>query len=86
MPAASAEISVGIPCNLRVGLGNRFDRDLSRLNKLIKSPAGDRIVARINDNRSFYVINSTYAAVAGVCDRSGAKRSLFFVAKNRDDR
>jgi hypothetical protein len=49
-------------------------------NEIINAPAGDRITVYIDDNRSFYIINSADAATAGVCDRSGAEIRFKFVS------
>jgi hypothetical protein len=62
MPAAFAKISISVACDLRMGFSDRVDCNLSDFKKLINAPAGDRITACINDNRSFDIIKSADAA------------------------
>ena len=86
MPAASAEIPKGFARDPRLHLGNGLDDQLRLADEIVKTAADDRIMASVNNYRSFEEISRRDAAVRGGFDRPRTGRRFRLVAEDRDQR
>lgn len=86
MSTTFSKISVGISGNFRLNFRDRLDENVCFCDEIIKTPTRYGIAARIDDNSGFNKINSAYAPVCRVCDRSRTERRLWFITKDGNDR
>ena len=63
MATAFAEIAVGLSRNSSLGFGYRLNDDLRLSDEIVEAAAGDRITARVNDERCFNEVGGRYSAV-----------------------
>jgi hypothetical protein len=63
MPASSSKVSVGISCNICLGVRDRLDDKVCFSDEIIKPPSSYGIAAYVDDDSNFDKINGTYAAV-----------------------
>jgi len=86
MPAASTEIPVGFACDPCLSLGNWLDDKLGFFDDIVKTAAGDRIAAPVNNNCRLHEIDRSDAAVRCGFNRSRTAHRFRLVAKDRDQR
>jgi hypothetical protein len=81
--AALPEIAIGVPGDTSLVMGHRFDTQLRDIDELIKAPAGDRIAARVDDDRGLQVISSRDPPRRCSLDGQSHVTGIVFGAKNR---
>ena len=69
MATAFAEIAVGLSRNSSLGFGYRLNGDLRLSDEIVEAAAGDRITARVNDERCFNEVGGRYSADCAALDR-----------------
>ena len=86
MAAAAAVIAIGLPGDMRLRLGDRFDRDIGRAKQIVEATARDRIAAAVDHDRGFKKGRRGDTAFRGVLDCRRVNRGIGFVAQDRDQR
>jgi len=81
MSAAFAEIPVGVTRDPCLSLGHRFDDKLRLPHEILKASAGNRITARIDDDRGFDEVGCRNAATGRGLDRCCTGWRLGLVAR-----
>jgi hypothetical protein len=64
MATAFAEIAVGLSRNSSLGFGYRLNDDLRLSDEIVEAAAGDRITARVNDERCFNEVGGDTRRIA----------------------
>ena len=86
VPATASKIPVYVACNSCPNLGTRLDDELSFPDEIVKTAAGDRIAAAVDDDCGFEEIGCRDMPPRCGFDRRCVVRRLRLVAKDRDQR
>src|SRR5438045_3276076 len=74
--AAPAKVAICLTGDPRLNFGNSFDDQLRLLDEIVKTAAGDRITAAVDDDCSFDEAGGRDAATGSRLDGLGASRPL----------
>ena len=86
MSAAFSKITIGLACNSRLDLGHWLNDYLCFLDKIVKTPAGDRIPASVDNERGFDKVGRGEATVDSPLNCESTGLCVRFVAKDCNER
>ena len=83
--ATFAEIHVGLAGQAGLTLCHRLDHKLSLQQKVIETPANDRVALRIEDDSAFEIAGRGQSSHVGVGDGMSVNRGVILLGEDRDD-
>lgn len=86
MPAAHTEVPIGLAAESRVFLRHWLDGDVGDLEEIIEPAAGDRVAARVGDDRRLERIRRGNPAGGRFSERLGTRQRLWLVAEDGQER